>query len=321
MTTTDRFEDRLLTELHRFAADHPEDATPVPAARTPRKTRPAAGAQPSAAGRWAGLAALPVAAGVAVTAAVLALSGPSVPPVNPGQPVTHESARQVTDAVALLGKVALAADETTAAVRDDQFIYLDSRVSWGYGEPVHRRQVWLSVDGSQQGLLVEPGKVSVAGGDEIPLDRNDKPSIGDPTYAYLTHLTTDPKALLALVHDYVHRNDGGNGLDEETFTVIGDIVRENLVPPKLSAALYRAAAMIPGIAVLPDITDAAGRHGVAAAWTDARTGARESWIFDPNTLTYLGERDDNTKTGKVGGTTAVLTRSPVDHIGQPPTAS
>lgn len=322
MTTTERFEDQLLAELHRFTADHANDALPVPAARTPPlKTRLAAGARLPAAGRWAALTALPVAAGVAATAAVLALSGSAVPPISPDKPITHRSAEHTTDAVALLGKVALAADHTTTAVRADQFIYLDSRVSWGYGQPVHRRQVWLSADGSQQGLLVEPGKVSVTGGDQIPLDRNDKPSIADPTYTYLTHLTTDPKALLALVHDYVHRNGGGNGFDEETFTLIGDILRENLVPPKLSAALYRAAAMIPGITVLPDVTDAAGRHGVAAAWTDIHTGARQSWIFDPNTLTYLGQRDDNTKTGTIGSTTAVLTRSPVDHIRQlPPTS-
>ena len=60
--------------------------------------------------------------------------------------------------------------------------------------------------------------------------------------------------------------------------------------PELTSALYRAAAKIPGVMLVDDATDAAGRHGVAIARPDETRGARSEWIFDRKTFAYLGER-------------------------------
>lgn len=64
------------------------------------------------------------------------------------------------------------------------------------------------------------------------------------------------------------------------------------MPPKLSAALYRAATKIQGVTVVPDMVDAAGGHGIAVSRVD--------------------------KHGAIEGTTAVLSRSVVDHVKELP---
>ena len=93
---------------------------------------------------------------------------------------------------------------------------------------------------------------------------------------------------------------------------------------KLSAALYRAAALIPGVVLVPDSTDAIGRHGVAVARVDTVSGVRFEWIFDKNTLQYIGERQIQAITvhamraGTILSESAVLSRAIVDKAGQTP---
>jgi hypothetical protein len=91
----------------------------------------------------------------------------------------------------------------------------------------------------------------------------------------------------------------------------------------LVAALYRAAAKIPGVVLVADSVDAEGRHGVAVARTDEE-GERREWIFNPTTVEYLGERSylvrdtDLGKAGMLTGTTAVLQRGVVHKTGELP---
>lgn len=328
----------LPSDRHHLLREHlmseiQQDGT-TSQARRPHRTR-----------RRVALAVAPVAVAAAAAVAVLAVTGLAgaghqAPPVGAGgsggtSPTTGTGPTPTT--AVLLDRVALAADVTTVAPRPDQFVYVDSKVSFsntstdanGHDkvvmEPVHRRQVWVSVDGSQAGWLVEPGTLAHLPADGVRMDPVPDPDIAEPTYQYLTTLPTDPDQLLALLHAKitstgiggVDKPGGGVGLDQETFRIIGDVIRENLVPPKLSAALYRAAAKIPGVTVLPDVTDAAGRHGLAVSRT-GNDGTRMEWIFDWKTYTYLGERDDNLKTGTPVGLTAVLSRGVVDHVKQLP---
>jgi hypothetical protein len=103
---------------------------------------------------------------------------------------------------------------------------------------------------------------------------------------------------------------------EEAFTTIGDLLGESIAPPQVSAALYRAAALIPGVTVVANATDAIGRHGVAVAFTYQDT--RTEWIFSKQTLQYLGGRDINLANGSTTGEATVLQRAFVDHPGQLP---
>ncbi len=68
--------------------------------------------------------------------------------------------------------------------------------------------------------------------------------------------------------------------------------------------------------VVPNATDAIGRHGIAVAMTDV--GIRREWIFSKRTLLYLGERDVKVADGTIFGVSAVLQRAFVDHAGQIP---
>ncbi|MFB7512609.1 CU044_5270 family protein [Streptomyces sp. NPDC056144] len=310
-------------------------------------TAPAAAAKPRFGVRRLTMAAVPLAAGaLAVTLATNgAFDGGERPGTDPraatvpgqsSQSSQSGKATAATPAAVLLDRIAtVAAARPATAVRDDQFVYVSSTVAWSIqnsDDPVlrldtpHSRKIWLSVDGSQPGLLHERGKAIPLAGevdkDGRPVNPvgNPHPTLNSPTYRYLESLPTDPDALLKRIYD--ETKGMGNGPDQQAFVTIGDLLREQLAPPKVSAALYKAAAKIPGVTVVEDSVDAAGRHGVAVARVYA--GERTEWIFDKKSLEFLGERgvmvEDTTagKKGQVTATTAVLGRGVTDEAGQAP---
>ncbi|MFE5089090.1 CU044_5270 family protein [Streptomyces sp. NPDC056638] len=249
-----------------------------------------------------------------------------------------------SEAAQLLDRIALAAaGQEQPTVRADQFVYIESKVAFagqsaGGGEvtmpPAHTRQVWLSADGSRPGLLREEGEPdSLLGGDAPVYDLDGRgatprprtahkkaASISDPTHEYVASLPTDPDALLKLIRDETHGQ--GQDPDQRAFTAIGDLLAETWAPPQVGAALYQAAAKIPGVTVIDAATDAAGREGVAVART--AHGQQTQWIFDRTTYAFLGERTVLTESGDAGpagavvGTSAVLTRAAVDRTGETP---
>ncbi|MET8173500.1 CU044_5270 family protein [Streptomyces clavifer] len=218
-----------------------------------------------------------------------------------------------------------------------QFLYIRSQVSWldtsenadtgesrTYVQKLHPRQVWLSPDG-RRGWLIEPGNGTTSQ-DGLTLDDNRQepagPGVGAPSHDYLKTLTTDPDELLKKI--YEETEGQGNGPDQQAFTTIGDLVREQVMPAELASALYRAAAKIPGVVVVDDSVDAVGRHGIAIARTDETSGDRTEWIFDPKTFSYLGERTvqmrdaEGIKAGTVIGHTAITERAVVDSMKEIP---
>ncbi|UBU15696.1 CU044_5270 family protein [Nonomuraea gerenzanensis] len=70
---------------------------------------------------------------------------------------------------------------------------------------------------------------------------------------------------------------------------VGTLLRSAVSRPGLSAALYRVAAEIPGITLVPETVDAAGRAGIGVAIE--HDGTRSELIFDHRTFGYLGERE------------------------------
>jgi hypothetical protein len=133
----------------------------------------------------------------------------------------------------------------------------------------------------------------------------------NPTYRFAQNLPTDPHTLLSAIQQQL-KGQAGPYWD---FQTIG-ILLYSAPPPLVTAALYRAAALVPGVTMVPDATDAAGRHGVAVAFSFA--GVRTEWIFCKQTLQYLGSRDINIASGETLGQTAILQRAFVDHAGQTP---
>ncbi len=262
----------------------------------------------------------------AVTAVTLTLAVPSGSD-GAGPPVAVPSANVPQTAAALLEDIALAAEhaDVPSDIRDDQFVYIKSKVAWTSQDadgpakldPVHPREVWLSVDGKEQGMVHEPFSRS----EHVLLEKETPGVARNTNYRHLQTLPTDPDKM----YEWLVKasGDGSSSKDEANFVLVGDLARESLMPPEQAAALYRAAAKISGVFVIDDAVDAAGRHGVAVARVD--DGERRELIFDKKTKEFLGERQVAVedlpwgfKKGDVTARTAVLERTVVDERGERP---
>ncbi|MER5852606.1 CU044_5270 family protein [Streptomyces sp. NPDC002012] len=258
--------------------------------------------------------------------------------------VKDGSATGAPEAKQLLDRIALAAaGAKQPMVRADQFVYIESEVSYAAQSaaggpvtmaPAHTRQVWSSADGSRPGLLREKGEPDSRLDDDAPVYHLDgpgatprpstphkkRPSISDPTHKYVAALPTDADALLKLIRNETRGQ--GQDPDQRAFTAIGDLLAETWAPPQVSAALYKAAAKIPGVTVIHAAADATGREGVAVART--AHGQQTQWVFDRSTYAFLGERTVLTEAGDAGpagtvvGTSAILTKAAVDRVGETP---
>lgn len=256
----------------------------------------------------------------AATAAVVAALTVAVPSEEPAPAASKE-------AVALLEDIALAAEraEAPTGIRDDQFVYIRSRGGWTEQrgddvpaklQPVHQREIWLSVDGSREGMLHSPYDRA----DHEPLEKQTPGVPSNTDYRHLQTLPTEPDEMYAWLNSV---SEGSDSKDEANFVLVGDLARESLMPPAQAAALYRAAANIRGVFVVDDAVDAAGRHGVAVARID--DGERVELIFDKRTKEFLGEREVAVEDlpwgfekGDVTGRFAVLERAVVDERGERP---
>ncbi|MEU6075703.1 CU044_5270 family protein [Micromonospora sp. NPDC047074] len=259
---------------------------------------------------------------VAVTAGVVA---PPWAPDSAPLIVTVEQGER-SGATAFLHQLAAAvADKPGPSSDEGEYVYIRSRGAFaalGDGparlRPVHEREIWIPRYERGDGLLREPFvDLPVIG--VIP----ERTTLTDVApNAEVVDLPSDPDELLARLYREREERGRGDSRDGAAFTAIGDILRESLVPPRTSAALYRAAAKIPGVEVVRGVTDAAGRRGLAVARTER--DRRDEWIFDERTYEYLGERSylvADTVDGPAGtvlGTTAVLQRAVVAKLGQRP---
>ncbi len=233
--------------------------------------------------------------------------------------------------VALLEDIALAAEHQDGYgdMRDDQYVYVDSKVSWAQYEegektkipPLHRFESWHSVDGTRAGLYRETGRGQWAG--EPDAQPGEPGYEVSANYKHLSTLPTDPDEM----YDWLRRTApkySGQETHQAMFVLVADLTRDAIVPPEQSAALYRAVARIPGVTVVENAVDAAGRKGVAITRDDPDNPSRDEWIFDPETHELLGERrvatedHSDVKKGTVTSNTAVLRRAVVDKAGQRP---
>lgn len=314
-----QLKDHLMHELHPT----PTTAAVVPG-RRPRR-------------RFV-LTAIPVAAAAAAAAVgVATLTHPgTTTPQRAASSVIAVPAGSSQGVAAMAEQIAdVALTARAPAISRRQYVYIKSVVAFSRPthqrtfdghqvlDALHDREVWLPQDPAKPGLIRENGHDTSLGGhgyasvDGAPA----KPvGAGNTTYAQLAALPTDPTALL----NTIRADTRGHGTDRnaEAFTWIGDQLTEAIVPPKLTAAMLRATARIPGVIVVHDAVDATGRHGQALALTT--NGERTELIFDTTTHTYLGERSylvTNTTAGKAGtltASTAVLTRAVVNTLGQTP---
>ncbi len=253
----------------------------------------------------------------------------AAPPTSAPAAQAPESAPQVLERVALA-----AAGQGVPEVRDDRFTYAKSQQHVAEapcrpvrsGGPLETRELWKSVDGSRPGLLRDPSLGE--GGEPLRLEPDEDTGT---TYRDLEALPTDPEGML----DWLYETKGGKGERPEyyAFKNATSLLFEGVLPPKVSAALYRAVGEIPGVELVKDSEDAVGRHGTAVGFVDERGVSRTELVFDAETWLLLGTREvmikdsedalgeDCTgmiKAGSVLWDNAVLERGIVDAAGKRP---
>ncbi|MFF8918116.1 CU044_5270 family protein [Streptomyces sp. NPDC015032] len=279
-------------------------------------------------------------AGAIVAGVSMSASDGGSPGVAGGPVLTTPVGAATTKGVPqLLDRISLAAAETAGPpAKAGQYVYIESKTANSYekvvdgksslaSDKLHTRQIWNSLDGTE-GWLIDPAVNDSPEGEtlSLPDEKGDVPvaDLNGPSYNYLAELTTDPDKLLQKI--YKETEGQGNTPDQEAFTTIGDLLGESYPPAGLYSALFKAAAKIPGVVVVDDAVDAAGRHGVAVARLDETSGERLEWIFDRKTHVFLGERSVQVrgdsgavKRGTVMFTSAIMTRAIVDDIKETPT--
>ncbi|MFD4139211.1 CU044_5270 family protein [Streptomyces sp. NPDC058572] len=224
--------------------------------------------------------------------------------------VSGVSATENRQAAQLLDRIALvAANRPAVTVRDDQYIYTKSQGSsaiWGgpttpvrdskgrviglntYKGDVQSEQ-WDAADGRRDGrrhlvALTSKGELDPSRTQDIAMT-----GIAYLTFRQLQALPTDPDALLKKLE-----SDSGvseSRLTETVFENVGVILDEATLLPDLSAALYRAVSKLPGVRVVENVKDGAGRTGIGLTYTSSdssSTSASGCWVFDTKSLTYLG---------------------------------
>jgi hypothetical protein len=156
------------------------------------------------------------------------------------------------------------------------------------------REVWIGPDG---GVIRErSGTPSFL----TPRDRQAWIAAGRPDLAEPpTESRTGPQEPLDLpaeadaLYTRLERESAGHseGVHQEMFTLVGDALRETNATPEQRAALYEVAARIPGVELLGETQDRAGRTGLAVAIRNPADGVRQTLIFDPETAALLGEEE------------------------------
>ncbi|HEY2741395.1 MAG TPA: CU044_5270 family protein [Gaiellaceae bacterium] len=294
----------------------------------------------------------PVAAIAVASAAVVAILLTAVLPAGSGdslssagryiQPLPFakksEGGRKLATIV-LLRAARTAANQPAATPGPDQYIYTKSEtfyeaVEEGPEGPVaisfrpSTREIWIRPDGS--------GRIREAEGHEV------FPTYADAAYAYqhtprnilgahtaddverpgglgytdLSNLPTDPVQLKQQIEN--RTIEGGTPGDAETFTIIGDLLRETAAPPAVRSALYTIASQLPGVQLVGPTHDQLGRSGTGVAYVSR--GLRDELIFDPQTSGLLGEqqsvversKDNPFPPGSVIGWAAYLASGVVD---------
>ena len=264
-------------------------------------------------------AAVAVVAGLGVTAAAR-LSG-------------HQAAPDAT-ATAVLDRAAQTASAMPACpVAPDQYFYdkIEFKATDAVGQQLGPliMQRWHA-QGSSRATERFRGQGVIEGGTSIGLDEVLPLANGGvknpdtwPSYAYLQSLPTDPRHLLSFL-----KEETPDHTADEEFMLISEYLWL-VLPPRTASALYQAAALIPGITVVPDVTDALGRHGIGITVTDGFTTpsakntvtSKTTWIFDKSSYQFLGMRWSMTENSKLfqAGTSALLAKGVADSLGGTPT--
>lgn len=260
-----------------------------------------------------------LAAVLGVTIAVPYTVGDRPPEMTPAAQVLHDAA-------------AYAQRRPDVLPRPDQYVYINTlgqERMIGTMRPF-RSESWMSVDGTR-GDKINPGPgragTAAPSGCTPGEARKCKPR---PRTVYRPDLPTDASRM----RDYLYRLAPAEGPsfplgletqpDRQVFGFASKLMNQEYVPPAAQRAIFEVIAEMPGVRLVGDVTDEAGRAGVAVALPDGDRDSRYELIFDRATHGYLGSRvvmlkdGGGVRAGDVIHATAVLKIAIVDRIGQIP---
>jgi hypothetical protein len=187
---------------------------------------------------------------------------------------------------AVLERAAAAAEQKPfTPPRDDQWIYTEDRItSSDGGEPMVQRK-WRAADGSAM-AWIEHGELKVERF-EFSKERPPRVVVGPlATYEMVAALPTDPDALLRWAYRQA-RNITGAGVTEhgDVYAIFEGMLGDNVLPPELEAAIFRALKQVPGVTV--ENVEVGGRPALLLGQTE--DWLREEFLLDAETYTYLGQ--------------------------------
>ncbi len=231
----------------------------------------------------------------------------------------------------VLERAAVAAEQQPfTAPHDDQWIYIEEKVAGtDFPTPEIQRQ-WHRADGGGFAWIDESGKLRVQMTEAVT--RRSGHPIPDPlgSYKALAALPTDPDALLRWA-DGLHMTNGNSSHGAVLYLLFIHILRENVLPPDLQAAIFRALERVPGV-TLDSTVDVLGHPAYALGQTD--DWLHEEILVDKSTYAYRGTRstvvkDATIDPAKAGNSTgkvqkghvvvaARLVTAVVDQAGQRP---
>ncbi|MDX5572578.1 MULTISPECIES: CU044_5270 family protein [Streptomyces] len=185
------------------------------------------------------------------------------------------------------------------APRDDQFIYskrIIKETEQKTGKvQTYTDEMWDSVDVSKPSLSMELGHEMW----EEPAGKGN--GVWPPRkWSELKKLPQDPERLVLAILSAGSRPDGRSigDLDEphryEAYWLLGELLKNPVLPQGLRPAAYEALAHVPGVKTIRGVQDSAGRTGVGIAHTGRGSYKSKYLIFDPVSYEFLGFRDERT---------------------------
>ena len=133
-------------------------------------------------------------------------------------------------------------------------------------------------------------------------------------------LPRDPRQLLDKIYEL--NEDSGQSRDGQALEWITTALRRGTAPAEFRAALYKAAAEIPGVEITEDQATLNGKTGIAIGRLETASNTLYDIIIDPETGQFIGEREvtvdgyagmpAGTTTGWTTVTTTVVSSAPAD---------
>jgi hypothetical protein len=212
----------------------------------------------------------------------------------------------VADAAVLEAAATAAEQQPFVAPRDDQWIYTQDKFSERV--PRFRQEKWRRADGGGFASYDAHGKLQV----EMlhPRRRRAEPVPLGPLAGYrqLAALPSDPDALLKWAYDQTPNIEGGGSTEHaEVYGIFAGMISDNVLPPDLKAAIFRALKQVPGVTV--DTVEVNGHRVLAVGQTD--DWLHQELLLDAKSHDYVGQlgtvtRDTTISPEKAGNATGEI---------------